>query len=120
MVKIIIFLFIATSCLGQSSSKGYRIAELSLITLNVVDVYTTYKIINKGGYEMNPILGGSTNSMGRIILTKAAFIGGVLYFNKHVIHKDNPKLALANLILLNIGYSFAVKHNIEISLSFKI
>lgn len=119
MKKLIIALFLVSfGCFGQKNL-AYHSLEVMYIGLNVADLVTTYRLIDGGGYEANPlmskIIDNKPLTIGIKTLSTLTYLGAC-----HVIRKDKPKLAFALLILGNIGYSAVVYNNYQVSVRLKI
>lgn len=97
----------------------YNSLEVAYIGLNVLDVVSTYKIIDRGGYEANPLMAKFVDNKVAFIGVKAisttAFLGAC-----RIIKKDKPKLAFALLLAGNVGYGFLINHNYQVYLRLKI
>lgn len=113
-----VFMMVSALCLSQNKVL-YHSLEVTYIGLNALDVVSTYKVIEYGGYEANPV-------MAKFVGNKAAFIGvkavstAVFLGACRIIKKDKPKLAFALLIAGNIGYGFLVNHNYQLSIRLKM
>lgn len=119
-MKKLLFIICFLPALSFSQSKTvYHVFEGTYIALNALDVVSTYKVIENGGYEANPV-------MAKFVDDKAAFIGiktlstGVFLGACRIIRKDKPKLAFGLLLAGNIGYGFLVNHNFQLSMRLKI
>lgn len=119
MKKLIILLIALPLFCGAQKNLAYHSLEVTYIGLNALDVFSTYKVIERGGYEANPV-------MAKFVHNKAAFIGiktistTAFLSACRIIKKDKPKLAFALLLAGNIGYGFLVNHNFQLSARLKI
>lgn len=118
IITIILILFVAFNSNAQRS-KLYTGLEMSLISLNAADVITTSYILNNGGVELNPFMKPFADKSLQIIAIKSIAITGSLLINRQL-YKDNPKLALVNLIVLNMFYGYVINNNIQVSIGLKI
>jgi uncharacterized membrane protein len=113
-MKTLIFVLL---CFSASAQKLiYHSLEASYIGLNVYDLKTTFDVIDKGGYEMNPIMKGTHAHM--IAVKSFATLGtlGLL----RIIRKDHPKTAMISLIVANVGMGYLVTRNYQISIRIPI
>lgn len=97
----------------------YHSFEVTYIGLNAMDLVSTYKVLDAGGYEANPL-------MARVIENKPLAIGvktlstGVFLGACRIIRKEKPKLAFALLLAGNLGYGALVSHNYQVYFRIKI
>lgn len=117
LIHIIIGIFIIFN--GNAQNRLYKGLELSYIALNIGDVITTKQFLKYGGYELNPIMRPIVSNTPELIVFKTVGTLGTLGILR-IIKKDNPKLALGSLIALNIGMSYVVYHNYQLTLTLKI
>lgn len=111
-------LLVSAPCLSQNKVL-YHSLEVTYIGLNALDVHSTYKVIEHGGYESNPFMAKFVDNKAAFIGVKAlsttAFLGAC-----RIIKKDKPMIAFALLVAGNIGYGFLVNHNYQLSVKLKI
>lgn len=119
-MKTITALLLLVSSLTFSQNKIiYHSLEVTYVGLNALDLVTTYRVIDAGGYEANPL-------MTRIVDNKPMAIGvkaistTVFLGTCRIIRKDRPKLAFVLLLAGNVGYGLVVNHNYQLSLTLKI
>lgn len=119
-MRILLFIVMIglAPCLAQKRVI-YHSLEVTYIGLNVLDVVSTYKVIENGGYEANPIMAKFVDNKAAFIGVKAisttAFLGAC-----RIIKKDKPKLAFVMLLAGNVGYGFLVNHNYQLSITLKM
>lgn len=80
----------------------------ALVGLNLLDVYTTLKVLSQGGREINPVMAKLMHALGAVpalALTKAVVLG-LVYWQLEAI----PFWLLALLVGL---YAAVVAHNIK-------
>lgn len=113
-----VFMMVSALCFSQSKVL-YHSFEATYIGLNALDVVSTYKIIDRGGYEANPVMAKFVDNKAAFIGVKAisttAFLGAC-----RIIRKDKPKLAFALLLAGNVGYGFLINHNYQVYVRLKI
>ncbi len=123
LIAAIIFLgialLLATQIQCETKAKikidwKFKTLQYSFITLDCLDLYTTYKKINTGRFrESNPI---ARWYLEKPIITTCVSIGanlGIYYGMKHV-YKKNKTLAYIALGIFVFTKSYAVIHNIGI------
>jgi hypothetical protein len=114
MKKVIIFLLLISSVAYGQKNIVYHSLEVTYIGLQALDLHSTYKVLDAGGYETNPF-------MSKIIENKPLAIGvkvlstGIFLGSCRVIRKDKPKIAFALLLAGNIGYGILVNHNFKLA-----
>lgn len=119
-MRVLLFclLLVSAPCLSQNKVL-YHSLEVTYIGLNALDLVSTYKILEHGGYEMNPfmakIIDNKPLTIGVKTLTTGVFLGAC-----RIIRKDKPKLAFALLLAGNIGYAALVNHNYQVYVRIKI
>ena len=81
---------------------------IALIVFQVLDVYTTRKVLSQGGRELNPILAPLMEKFGvdkTLFFNKAIFIAFILYFF------NAGTLDLTFMVIVNVIYALVVIHN---------
>lgn len=114
--------FVVHNCKGQGRTPGrlaYNSLEVSYIALNVLDGITTYKVIDAGGKELNPIMKPFIGVRGEFIAVKTLSTFGILAINR-AIRKDHPKAAFISLAVLNVGMGYVVNHNYQVYIRIKL
>jgi hypothetical protein len=103
---------------GREESKidwVYHGLEASYIALNAADVIFTYRALDKGAEEANPLLRGFVKSKPLTIAFKAGTTGLVLYANRKIT-KENKTVGYATLIALNLLYGYIVNNNYQVTM----
>ncbi len=75
-----------------------------------LDVHSTFRVLDRGGYEGNPLLAGITENRPAFIATKAAIAAGSIYAASRI-GRHNKVAAAAALIGINAAYAVVVSHN---------
>ncbi len=119
IVLLIILAVLYSRPVHAQSSRLYHTLEVSYIGLNTLDVITTCKAINSGGYETNPLMKEITSSVPLFITTKVAATALELHLLR-TIRKENPKLAFILLSGMNVGMSYVVYHNYQVTLNLRL
>jgi len=111
---LVALLLVTTSVVGQRRV-AYRSLEATYVALNAADVVTTYRAINRGGYEENPLLRPIISRPAVFIPVKGLMTLGSLALLRRI-GRDSPKAALVYLSILNIGMGAVVYHNYRVTL----
>ena len=78
-ISIVIICFLLTSCSpAYQYDKADKILLTTAIVAQVADAVTTSQALDRGGIESNPIYGDNPSD-ARIIATKAAFVGVLIW-----------------------------------------
>jgi hypothetical protein len=117
MKTIVLILILSPLCaIAQDTTKTdyvYHSLEGSYIALNAIDVMLTYKGIEKGAIELNPLLSKIINNKPLFIGIKATLTFGVLWYIRRL-KKDNNKLGYGLLIAANVLYCAVVANNYSV------
>lgn len=86
-----------------------------VVILNILDVASTWIILNNGGRELNPIGAFAMNLIGPLpaMLIMKALITALLYWSVFVKYVDY-KYNLQILVVLIVAYVFVVGNNINV------
>ncbi len=119
MRKLLFVLILLPAFTIAQKNIVYHSLEVTYIGLNAADLVTTFNILESGGYEANPamtkIVQNKPLAIGVKSLSTFVFLGGC-----RMIRKERPKLAMALLIIGNIGYTAVVYNNYQVSVRLKI
>jgi hypothetical protein len=119
LMRVLFFMFMGVAPCFSQSKVLYHSFEVTYIGLNALDLITTYKIIDNGGYEANPlmtsIIQNKPLAIGVKTISTTAFLGAC-----RIIRRDRPKLAFALLLAGNLGYGALVSHNYQVYFRIKI
>jgi hypothetical protein len=100
---------------SQQSDWMYNTLAVNYVALNTMDLITTYKSLEKGAVEVNPIARTFIENKPLAIAFKAGMTGGVL-FALGKMKKDNRPAALITLAVLNVVYAAVITNNIGVYL----
>ena len=104
--------FFASPCKAEEWDQADKILFGSFVAANVVDTLQTLDIVRHPVYyETNPIMGNHPSD-GVVLLTKAAFVGG-MYWLVRDMASDRRKVVLGLATAILIGM---VVHNHQIGL----
>ena len=80
------------------------------VTLQALDAHATFRAIDAGLVEQNPVMRWSTAHPTAFVSIKAAATAGTIFFTEKF-RKQHPKGALALISVVNATYAFVVMHN---------
>lgn len=80
------------------------------VTLQVLDAHSTFRALDAGLVEQNPIMRWSTAHPAAFVSMKAAATAGTIFFAEKI-RKQHPKGAIAFISAVNAAYAFVVMHN---------
>ena len=103
-----------TEVLYWPPSTTYKLLELSYLTLNTIDLVTTFYSLGRGAKEFNPIARKILQNRPLAVLIKGGLSLGVLYGLRQV-HKENKIAAYVTLSLITGFYSYVATNNIVVS-----
>jgi hypothetical protein len=81
----------------------------ALGALNVFDIYSTRRSVNRGGTELNPAMRGAAGNAGTMLAVKALSTAGSIFFTERA-WKKNRKGAVIMMAVVN-GVTAAVVAN---------
>jgi hypothetical protein len=87
---------------------------ISLANLQVLDVASTYRVLNAGGREANPVAARVVNSPAALIALKAGTTAGLIAATERL-RKHSPKAALIVMGALNSVMATVVAHNYSVA-----
>jgi hypothetical protein len=102
----------------KNSDWLYHAMAANYVVLNALDLVTTYKSIERGGREVNPIARTFLANKPAAIAFKTTLTGGVLFALTRVKHHDK-KTAYVTLGVLNLVYGLVVTNNIGVYLKLR-
>jgi hypothetical protein len=79
-----------------------------------LDAHSTYKALNSGGVEGNPMMSGVANKPGAFTAVKAGVTAGLILATEHMA-KKHPKRALITAIAINSAYAMIAAHNYRVA-----
>lgn len=80
------------------------------VTLQALDAHSTFRALDAGHVEQNPIMRWSTSRPVAFISMKAAATAGTVFFAEKI-RKKHPKGAIAFITAVNAAYAIIVTHN---------
>ncbi len=100
--------------LNKANDTPYHLMELSYLTLNAIDLVTTFHSLDNGAKELNPIARTFIKNRPLAIALKGGLSLTVLYGLRKV-KTQNKTAAYFTLGLLNGFYSYVATNNIIVS-----
>ncbi len=91
---------------------------LSYNILNINDVFLTREILDKGGYEVNPLMQWSAKNRPYDLIFKSALMLGENYTLKWI-KKENEFLGYTAAVLFNLLYSYVNFNNYQLIIRLK-
>jgi hypothetical protein len=83
-------------------------------TMQMLDVDSTLKSLNRGAVETNPLMSGLVNNRAAFIATKAGIAAATIYATSKIAKNSKLRAALT-LVAINSAYAMIVKHNYSIA-----
>ena len=94
----------------------HRYQRPVIIATQMLDVHSTYKALNAGGTEANPMMGGLVKNPAAFIGVKAA-VGAGLVYATHRLGQRNKAAAIAVAAAVNSAYLMIASHNYKVARS---
>ena len=82
--------------------------------MQLLDVDSTLKSLNRGAIETNPLMSGLVKNRAAFAVTKAGIAAATIYAAHHIA-KDNKVAAIVTLVAINSAYAMIVKNNYGIA-----
>lgn len=93
----------------------YHVLEANYLALNAADLVTTFRGVDQGAYEINPIARTFIQNKPLAIAAKTGLSLGVLVALREA-RKQDRRVAVIALAVLNVAYSVVVTNNIRVNL----
>ena len=90
--------------------------QAATIATQMLDVHSTYKALNAGATEANPMMGGLVKNPAAFIGVKAA-VGAGLVYATHRLGQRNKAAAIAVAAAVNSAYLMIASHNYKVARS---
>ncbi len=87
---------------------------VSYATLQVLDATSTFKALENGAVEANPLLKGVASNRGAMLAVKAGATAATLYLTERL-WKKNRTAAIALMVCANSAYAAIVTHNYRLA-----
>ena len=97
-----------------SGTIARRALVVSFAALQGLDAHSTFKALDTGAKEINPLLAGLANNRGAMLAVKAGTaVAGAFFIEKMA--KQHPKRALIAAAVMNTVYAAVVAHNYRLA-----
>ena len=90
--------------------------QATTIATQMLDVHSTFKALDAGAVEGNPVMGGLVKNRAAFIGVKAA-VGAGLVYATHRIGQRNKVAAIAVAAAVNSAYFMIASHNYKVARS---
>jgi hypothetical protein len=80
------------------------------VTLQALDAHSTFRALDNGHSEQNPVMRWTTSHPVAFVVMKSAATAGTVYFAEKI-RKKHPKGAVAFITAVNAAYAVVVLHN---------
>jgi hypothetical protein len=84
-----------------------------LVTLQALDTHSTFRALDSGHVESNPLMRWSTQHPLALVSMKASATAATIYVAEKI-RKKHPKRALAFITAVNAAYALVVFHNYRV------
>jgi len=91
----------------------------TLILLQILDAWTTYHVLKKGGYEKNKFLARVMSAIGvywTLLIVKSAYVAGLIYVWMYFPRTEELTVALLISVAVYVG---VVANNYKIYLDYE-
>jgi hypothetical protein len=82
----------------------------SFATLQLVDMHSTWRALDRGAVEANPLMSGVAGNKAAMLTVKAAGTAGVIAISERL-RKKSRTAAVILMISANCGMTWVVEHN---------
>jgi Domain of unknown function (DUF5658) len=86
----------------------------STATMQVLDVHSTFKALDRGATEVNPMMSGLVENRAAFITMKVAMAAAAIYAASRVA-RHNKAAAVVTLVAMNSAYAMIVSNNYRIA-----
>jgi hypothetical protein len=83
-------------------------------TMQMLDVDSTLKALNRGATEVNPLMSGVVRNRAAFVAVKAGVAAATIYA-AHRMARGNRVAAIATMVAINSAYALIVSHNYRIA-----
>jgi hypothetical protein len=84
-----------------------------MVTLQALDTHSTFRALDSGHVESNPLMRWSTQHPVALVSLKASATAATIYVAEKI-RKKHPKRALAFITAVNAAYALVVVHNYRV------
>ena len=105
----------------ESFSGGVRRPSLlpalyaSQVALQALDAHSTYKAINRGAHEANPLMKGVVGNKGAMMAVKAGVAASTIFLAERMWKRGNRVGAIATMLVVNSVTAAVVANNYRVA-----
>lgn len=99
---------------GARSSRLLASLLVSTAVVQALDVHSTFRALDRGAVEANPVMAPLAGNKGAFIATKAA-VAAVTVLAAQRLGKRNKVAAIATLVAVNSVYAYVIDHNYRVA-----
>lgn len=99
---------------GVRSSRLLASLLVSTVVVQALDVHSTFRALDRGAVEANPVMAPLTGNKGAFIATKAAVAAATVLAAQRI-GRRNKVAAIATLVAVNTAYAFVIDHNYRVA-----
>ena len=99
---------------GVRPSRLLHSLLVSTVVVQALDVHSTFRALDRGAVEANPVMAPLAGNKGAFIATKAA-VAAVTVLAAQRVGKRNKVAAIATLVAVNTAYAFVIDHNYRVA-----
>jgi hypothetical protein len=90
--------------------------QAGIVATQMLDAHSTFRAMDAGGVEGNPMMGGLVNNRAAFVSVKAAMAAGLVYAT-HRMGQHNKAAAIAVAAAVNSAYAMVAAHNYKVARS---
>ena len=91
----------------------------SLATLNFLDAHSTFRALDAGARELNPVLSGFADNRAAMLALKAGVTTGTIFLSERMWRQGRRKVAIAMVVGLTVANALVVRHNYMVGSSLR-
>ena len=94
----------------RTAERALRSLYLTTATMQMLDVHSTVKALNRGAVEANPLMSGLVKNRTAFVAAKAGVAALTIYAAKRMA-RNNKVGAIAAMVAINSAYAMIVSNN---------
>ena len=92
---------------------------VSLATFNLLDAHSTFRAVDAGARELNPLVAGFANNRGALLAVKAGVAMGTVFLSERMWREGKRKSAVAMVAVLTVANALIARHNYRVASSMR-
>jgi hypothetical protein len=92
---------------------------VSLATFNLLDAHSTFRAVDAGARELNPLVVGFANNRGALLAVKAGVTMGTVFLSERMWRGGKRKSAVAMIAALTVANALIARHNYRVASSMR-